>query len=661
MQADISEESLVRFDGFEMALKSGELRRSGRLVKLQRQPFKVLALLVAHAGQIITREEIQQQIWEGDTFVDFEHGLNFCIKQIRAALGDNAQSPRYIETLPRRGYRFIAEIEKTDAHASGDGSVTLTDAKQIAAGSNGHAQKAAPGCATDLQKPFASPERKSWPKAALFVVGIFAVAALVAAASLFWSMREPRPPALSAGKVMLAVLPFENLSATPDQDYFSDGLTEEMIARLGQLEPARLGVIARTSAMTYKGSNKDIRVIGRELGVDYVLEGSVRREADRVRITAQLIKVSDQTHLWAESYDRTSAGALTIQGEVASRIASSLAIELLPALGDKPVAAATTPEAHDAYLKGRYLWNKGATAGIKKSIEYFEQAIEKDPRYALAYAGLADSYRLAGMYNIIRPREALPRSGAAAARAVELDETCAEAHAALGSFRFWFEWNWAEAEREFRRAIELNPSYGPAHHDYAWFLVVMGRMDEGVAEMRRAQELDPLSPLANADVGWVYLRARRYDEAIEQMKRTLELEPNSHSAESCLEQAYLYTGRYTEALEAARNSMTRAGASAEEVKAIDHADPKEAVRNVQRWRLKRRLKAAAKNNLSAYGFATLYAGLGEKEQAFDWLEKAFEERDLMLVSIKADPVYDSLRTDGRFDRLLSRMGFPDSK
>lgn len=654
MQADISKESLVRFDGFEMALKSGELRRAGRLVKLQPQPFKVLALLVAHAGQIITREEIQQQIWEGDTFVDFEHGLNFCIKQIRAALGDSAQSPRYIETLPRRGYRFIAEIEMIN----GNGAATLPDTQENVDRSNGRAKKGALVYTTGLQEPVADSKREPWPKAAFIIVGLFAVAAAI----LFWWLRDPGPPAQPSGKAMLAVLPFENLGATADEDYFSDGLTEEMIARLGQLEPARLGVIARTSAMTYKGSNKDIRSIGRELGVDYVLEGSVRREADRVRITAQLIKVSDQTHLWAESYDRTTAGALTIQSEVASRIASSLAIELLPALADRPAAAvATNPEAHDAYLKGRYLWNKGATAEIKKSIEYFEQAIEKDPRYALAYAGLADAYRLAGMYNTLRPREALPKSGEAAARALELDETLAEAHAALGSFRFWFEWNWEEAEREFRRAIELNPSYGHAHHDYAWYLVVMGRMGEGIAEMRRAQELDPLSPLANADVGWVYLRARRYDEAIEQMKRTLELEPDSHSAQSCLEQAYIYTGRYGEALEAARASMKRAGASVEEIKATEHADAKEAIRNVQRWRLKRRLEAAPTHNLSAYGFATLYASMGEKDQAFAWLEKAFEERDLMLVSIKADPVYDSLRDDARFDRLLKRMGFPDSR
>ncbi|HKY04926.1 MAG TPA: winged helix-turn-helix domain-containing protein, partial [Blastocatellia bacterium] len=366
MQADISEESLVRFDGFEMALKSGELRRRGRLVKLQPQPFKVLALLVAHPGQIITREEIQQQIWEGDTFVDFEHGLNFCIKQIRAALGDSAQSPRYIETLPRRGYRFIAEIDNSNGSAAPpetleadavESDAQKTDTKKSVEPSNGHA----PVYATKLQEPVTASKRKSRTKAAFILAGIFAVAA----AAWFWSLREPRAPAPPSEKVMLAVLPFENLSAD-DEDYFSDGLTEEMIARLGQLEPARLGVIARTSAMTYKGSNKDIRSIGRELGVDYVLEGSVRREADRVRITAQLIKVSDQTHLWAESYDRSTAGALTVQSEVASRIASSLAIELLPSRAGEPAAAvATNPEAHDAYLRGRYLWNKGATADIK--------------------------------------------------------------------------------------------------------------------------------------------------------------------------------------------------------------------------------------------------------------------------------------------------------
>lgn len=634
MQAYIAEQSSIRFGEFELELRSGELRKDGTPVKLQPQPLKVLALLVANAGRLVTREEIQRAVWESETFVDFEHGLNFCIKQIRTALGDNAQAPLYIETLPRRGYRFIAPVEKIEQ--SEDSTLNTEPSSQIAK----------PEAVTQRSMP-------GWRMAALVLMPVLIIGGYFA-----WQ-RVTAPIGPTKAKVMLAVMPFENLSSDPEQDYFSDGMTEEMIAQLGSLQPARLGVIARTSAMTYKRGDKDVRQIAGELNVDYILEGSVRREGDRVRITAQLIQTSDQTHLWSESYERNQQSALAVQSEVARNIARALALELLPAEHAETNAGVTSTEAHDAYLKGRYLWNKGKPDAIEKSISQFEQAIEITPGYGLAYAGLADSYIMLGMYYRIPPIEAYSKARAAAVRALELDDTLAEAHTSLGTVRFRFDWDWPEAEREFKRALELNPSYSRAHHDYAWFLVAMGRFDEAIAEIKRAQELDPLSPLANSDVGWVYLRARRYDDAIKQIQRTLELEPVFGPAQACLERAYKMKGMYREALDAARKEMIRAGASNEELAALDHEDAMEGMRNVERLRLKKKIEAAKERNISPCSVAAHYAELDEKDASFDWLERAFQERDSDLVSIKVDPAFNSLHSDARFNNLLRRIGFAD--
>ena len=509
MQPRITGEEIIRFGEFELALKSGELRRNGTVVRLQPQPFKLLVFLASHAGQTVTRQELQQAVWKDETFVDFEHGLNFCIKQIRSALGDNAQSPRLIETLPRRGYRFIGEVDKLNGSSLIESHIPEPEVEKTA-------RDARPWAVHSSAKQLA-------------VVGMTATVLVVAG---YFGWRGFNRAAAPVSKVMMAVLPFENLSGDTEQDYFSDGMTEEMIAQLGRLQPRRLGVIARTSAMTYKRTTKDISHIGRELAVDFVVEGSVRREQDRVRITAQLIRVSDQTHLWSESYDRPAGDALNVQREVAGRIANSLAIELL---GDGRADSSSSAAAVDSYLRGRYLWNKGDRNSVRKSVEFFERAIEIDPNYAAAFAGLADSYRLLGMYYVILPAEAYPKAKAAASRALELDPSNAEARVSLGTIKFRYEWNWEEAEREFRRAIEINPSLGIAHHDYAWFLVAMERFEEGIEHMKVAQQLDPLSPLANSDVGWVYLMARRYDDAVDQINRTLELEPGFGGALACLD------------------------------------------------------------------------------------------------------------------------------
>ncbi|HLF85381.1 MAG TPA: winged helix-turn-helix domain-containing protein [Blastocatellia bacterium] len=627
MQPKVSADKMIRFGEFELALKSGELRRNGSVIRLQPQPFKVLAFLASHAGQTVTRQELQEAIWGKGTFVDFEHGLNFCIKQIRTALGDDAQSPRLVETLPRRGYRFIAEVENVSG---------FTVAEQVLGES-------------EVEKPVidAPPSRIQSAGRRFALIGAIAAALVIAGYSGWRSLNRVAVP---VSKVMIAVLPFDNLSGEAEQDYFSDGMTEEMIARLGRLHPLSLGVIARTSAMTYKGVNKDIARIGRELGVDFVVEGSVRREEDKVRITAQLIQVSDQTHLWSESHDRSIGDALEVQREVADQIAHALAIRLLAGKGSESSHSAN-PEAVDAYLRGRYLWNKGARESVSRSVGYFQQAIEKDPDYAAAFAGLADSYRQLGMSYVMLPAEAYPKATEAALRAVQLDPESANAYVSLGTIKFRYEWKWEDAERDFLRAIEINPSLGIAHHDYAWFLVAMERFDEGIDHMKLAQRLDPLSPLANSDVGWVYLMARRYDEAIEQIKRTLELEPTFGSALACLERAYTLKGQPREAFETLLKETREEGAS------FRDGDPAQSMKVLYRKRLEKKLAAMKAGLSSPYGAAMICMSAGEREQALEFLERAYQDRDPMLVAARTDPAFDDLRTDPRFAGLLKRIGF----
>jgi TolB-like protein/DNA-binding winged helix-turn-helix (wHTH) protein/Tfp pilus assembly protein PilF len=644
MRASASEKAVIRFDSFELELKSGELRRDGALIKLQPQPFRALAFLADRAGQVVTREEIQLEIWGDETFVDYEQGVNFLIKQIRAALGDDAKAPRFIETLPRRGYRFIAPVERKERNLSRENDLAVAPAPDIV-----------------ISPPEAVPDPSAVSAAVSATQNrtrVFQVAALALAITLplavfvIWQGRGKKtiPP---AGKIILAVLPFENLSGDPEQDYFSDGLTEEMITRLGRLQPQRLGVIARASAMTFKKSNKDIARIGGALGAAYILEGGVRREADRLRITARLIQASDQTHLWAGDYDRHVHDALTVQSEVAESIAQSLAVKLLSGPQPSPAQAHIPgPESYDAYLRGCYLRNKWTREDLGKAVGYFEQAVEKDHNFALAYAALAEAWRYLQFFGGVRPQDARAKAKNAALKAVALDESLAEARAALASARFWYDWDWQGAEQEFKRAMELNPSLAGAHHDYGWLLIARERFDEGLAEVKRAQELDPLSPQANVDVGWACIQARRYDEAIAQSRRTMELEPNFAESWGCLMRAYQYKGMLAEALAEAQSIMTRSGASREELAAIHQGDAASGMRSVEQWMLNRAKKAAARGYVSAYQRATRHAALGEKELALEWLDKAYTDRDPMMALLNTDPAYDRLRPEPRFGYLL---------
>jgi serine/threonine-protein kinase len=455
----------------------------------------------------------------------------------------------------------------------------------------------------------------------------------------------------------IAVLPLANLSGDPEQEYFADGMTEELITNLGKISALR--VISRTSVMRYKKTEKPLPQIARELGVDGIVEGSVLRVGDRVRITAQLIQAEQERHLWAESYERDLRDILALQSEVARAIASEVKAALTP---QEQTRLASTrpvnPDAHEAYLKGRYYWNLRTEEGLKKSIEYFQQAIEKDPGCALAYAGLADSYVVVSTWNVMAPKEAYPRAKAAAFKALEMDETLAEAHASLGAAREEYDWDWVGAEKEFRRAIELNPGYATAHQWYAEYLSHMGRNNEAIAEAKRAQELDPLSLIINAIRGRVCFYARRYDEAIAQCRRTLELNPGFYPAHLYLGWAYEQEKLYAEAISEYQKAI-----------ALEQGNPRLAAdlargyaavgKRTEAVNIISHLEELSKRRyVPSYAMALTHAALGDASRAFQWLDKAYQDRDSQLVWLKAEPGFDSLRSDPRFQDLLRRMKFP---
>jgi TolB-like protein/DNA-binding winged helix-turn-helix (wHTH) protein/Tfp pilus assembly protein PilF len=618
----------LRFGAFELDLQSGELRRSGVLVHLQQQPAKVLVLLASRSGELVTRDELQKEVW-GGTFVDFEQGLNFCVKQIRAALGDQADTPRYLETLPRRGYRFVAPVQRIP-----DGPGPPSPAPTA-------------GLAPAPPRGRSTTVRLAMGAGALLLLG-----ALVHLLRL--PAREP------SSRAMLAVLPFENLSADPSQEFFSDGLTEEMITQLARLQPERLGVIARTSANVYKKTPKPVDEIGRELGVDYVIEGSVRREGDRLKVTAQLIRVKDQTHLWAESYERRLADSLAIQDDLARRVVEALEGRLLtPAHAATSRSAAPSPRAYDAYLRGRYRLAARrppgtASEALRESVAAFEEAVRLDPGHAAAWAGLA-SANVALVDDEEQPLdEGFAAARGAAKRALDLDEGQAEAHVVLATIALYFDWDWSASGRHFARALAVDPGRAASHHAYAGFLSAQGRHDEAIAAMETARRLDPLSAAVNGDVGWYFYMARRYDEAIARYRRTLELEPRLLWVQVFLVDAYARAGRWSEARDEALRVMEEAGASAENRERVRRAEPRVGVREF--WKAAA-ARGEASNRPDAEFLAVRYAQLEERERALTWLTRAVDTRAHWVVPVLgAEPWLDPLRSDQRFLDLRRRVG-----
>jgi TolB-like protein/Flp pilus assembly protein TadD len=456
-------------------------------------------------------------------------------------------------------------------------------------------------------------------------------------------------------KLMLAVLPFENLSGNKKQEYLSDGLTEELITQLGRLNPERLGVIARTSAMQYKSTRKSIQQIGRELGVAYVLEGSVRRAGNRVRVTAQLIQVSDQTHLWAQGYEREMRDILTLQRQVSQAVAKEIEIKLARQEPSRLDAGAINPAAYETYLKGRYLWNKRTLDSLENSVRYFQRAIELDPGYERAYAGLADSYLTLHDDGHLPPRKALASAKRAAAKGLRIDKTLAEAHTSLAHAHL-HEFNWPAAGAEFKRAIELNPNYPAAHFYYANYLVARECLDEAIAEAQRAQALDPVSLPAGSNTASVLYHARLYGLAIEQSLKVLDMDRNFARAHEDLGRAYEQKGMYEQAIRAFRMAVANSGRSPAYLGSLAYAYAVSGHRKEAAKLLEELRKIARKRYVSAYVFALVCAGLKDKDGAFAWLRKACDEHSSALIFLKVNPRFAALRSDARFNDLLRHVG-----
>ena len=615
-----SAKHLYAFGPFRLDPVQRLLFREGEVVSLTPKALDTLLALVESRGTLLTKDELLDKVWPG-TFVE-EVTLAKNISTLRKAIGEAPGGGEYIETHSKRGYRFVAEVRNVEpvATAVASGSAELDPAPPLLT------RKAT----------------ITWRFAAVILAFLF----LIGAAGLWYRGRPAESPA--GGKIMLAVLPFENLSGDPAEEYFSNGLTEEMITQLGRLEPDRLGVIARTSAMQYKAAHKDVRQIGSELGVDYLLEGSVRREGNRVRIAAQLIQVRDQSHQWAENYDRDLRDILAVQSEVAAAIARQIRLQLTPAEHARlQNARAVNPEAYENYLKGRFFWNKRTVEGHQKAIEYFLKAVALDPDYGQAYAGLADAYALLGSApNLVLPRrEAMDRARAAAEKALRLDDSLADAHTSLGFVEMHFDWDFAGAEKEFQRAVALNPGYATAHHWYAYDLVALARLDDALAEIRRAQQADPLSVIISTDVGEMLLLARRDDAAIVQLRKTLEMDPDFSHAHWLLAWAYHNKGQSKEFIGELEKS--RRAASALGILCALQGKRAEA-----RGIIARLEKAYG----SALDGAGIYVWLGDTNGAFAALDRGFKDRDGGLILMRFTPVLEPIRSDPRFEKVERSVG-----
>jgi TolB-like protein/DNA-binding winged helix-turn-helix (wHTH) protein len=602
---------IYQFGDFTLDARTGELSHDGRRTPLRDQSVQLLLALLEHPGELITREELARRLWGTETFVDFDRGLNKVVNHLREALADSAEQPRFIETLPRKGYRFIAPVSQVADEAGGAGRASPTRSSRF---------------------------HRWLPLSVLLAAGIgIAVGAGIGEVRRWMGSKPVATPRISA----LAVMPLENLSRDPEQQYFADGLTDALITDLVKTGTVR--VASRTSVSRYRGTKKSIEEIGRELNVDAVVEGTVTYSGSRVRVTAQLIQVSTDMHLWADAYERDVSEILDLQRALATDIARRINVFVKPLEGVPRV----NPEAYGLYLKGRYAFYEYTSRGWQQAIEHFRQAAEKDPAFAPAYAGLADTYVVAGAYGVIPTEEALTRGKAAAAKALELDDGLASAHYVLATAHTWYDWDWTGAEREFRRGLELNPNDAMGRNWYGGYLSLLGRHDEAIAEHERARQLDPLSLIVNANLTRALYWARRYDEAIVQARRTLELDPAFGVAMFWLDGALRHKGLVNEAV-----ALRQAASSDAEQAAV-------IARTFQRSGFQALLRECGESYRKSGLLETAarcYAQIDERDTAIGLLEDCSRRRCSDLVSLNVEPDFDGLRDDPRFRQLARTVG-----
>jgi TolB-like protein/DNA-binding winged helix-turn-helix (wHTH) protein/Flp pilus assembly protein TadD len=613
---------VIRFGVFEVDLRASELRKNGIRAKLEGQPFQILALLLARPGELVTREELKQKLWPTDTFVDFEHSINTAVKRLREALGDSAETPRFIETLPRRGYRFIYPIDGSSASAE----VSLPSAR--------------------------------WRLHAAAGLGLLAVLAALVASNV-GGLRDRLLVGSVAGRVTsIAVLPLKNLSNDPEQDYFAEGMTEMLITELGKL--SALQVKSHQSVIQYRDSNKSAPEIARELNVDALLEGTVSRSGNKLRITTNFILAEPEQHLLSEIYEDDLADIFSVQAKVARDVANRIQVKLTPQQQARLASSQpASPAANEAYLQGLYHQRKGTQAERLKAKELYDKAIQIDPSFALAYAQEAILFAHGGLASAGGSLDARALTRQLAAKALELDDSLAEAHAALA----WSEltdWDWKGAESEFKRAIELNPSYPTARTWYAQFLGGQRRFTEAFDQAQAVLRLDPASPDHVLHAVIPYWEGGRIDEAMAHWQKIVDLEPNYHWAHNFLGRAYIKKGRYQEAIAELEKSLAIGGGNdAADLGVLAHAYAK-AGRKEDALKIIRELegRAAKRQRPMPYPLAIAYTGLGDKEKAFARLEMGYEQRGGALFAVNSEPLLEDLREDPRFQDLMRRIGLP---
>jgi len=604
-----------RFGPFELDAATGELARGAERVRLQGKPFELLVALLEARGDLVTRETLHERLWPG-VIVDFETGLNAAVRRLRDALQDSAEAPVYVETVPRRGYRFLARTE-----------------------------------------PIEAPGRAGGPARRRFLSGMALGMTLVAVFAAILAVMIAREPAGGERRTLL-VLPFATLSAGDDA-YLGHGLTDEMIVRLGQLDPLRLGVIARTSAERFAEAGHDIGEARALLDADFVLEGGVRRDGERVRVSATLVKTSDRTQLWSESFDRDLEDVLALQRDIAGRVAGALALELLPADAGGRRAAPVNRAAYEATLRARWFWNQQTPEGFRRAGEAFRAALEADSTWAPAWAGLADTYALVGIYDFLPPHDVFPLARAAAERALAIDSTMAEPWTSLGIIQTAYDWDWDAAERSLRRALTLNPSDAIAHEWHAILLGVTGRTAEALRASDRALEVDPLSRIVNADRGWLLFLSRRHDAAVTQLLQTLQLDPHFYVAHDNLAWVYFVKGDMDGWIHHALKALELSGESAEDLARLRARYERVGWRDWRRESVEGMVRDAAKQYVSPYDIALEYAAIGEAEEAMRWLERSYERREVDMIALRVDPRLDAVRGLPAFAALVERVGFPE--
>ena len=641
------QEGPVRFGAFELDTRTGELRKAGLRINLPEQPFQVLKTLLDRPGDLVTREDLRQRLWPAETFVDFEHGLNAAVRRLRDALGDSADAPRFVETLPRRGYRFIAPVVQPP--------VTVDPALPPKANVE-HERSAMP---TPDQAGPPRRQTRAWAVALLAAIPLVSAAIFLSAPYRSW--RGAPAAADPAARFMLAVLPFENLTGNPDQEYLGDGMTEELIGQLGRLDPSRLGVIARTSAMQFKKSGKRADRIGSELRVQYLVEGSVRTAGSRIRIAVQLIETSSESHIWTEQYEREAKDVVTLQRKIAEAITAEITTRLGVTRSSRNAEArrhSASSEAYTLYLRGRHHWSKHTNEELSKAKDAFRKATEHDPAYALAYSGLADTYASLGGNGFMPMHEAYRSARQAAQTALDLDDTLAEAHTSLAGVADDYDWDWAKGDRHFKRAITLDPNYGTALRFYSFHLACMRQHEEALRLATRARDLDPVSAEAWINLAVIHYFARRYDDATKALREVLELAP-------AFGPAYVMLGRIEDAV----GQPARGVEELERARALQGARPSvltpyaymlaRAGRKREALMALEELRRIAKpRDPSPFRMAMIHMALGETDRAFDLLDKAIEARDWQMVLLNVEPAFDGLRSDRRFGALIERVGLP---